>query len=244
MFKKINFFIVTIAATLMFSNPVFSESTVEDFEVWGNVTATGSLAPLNPSLKNFRFWLEGQGRFGNDASRFSQGIIRPGVGYAVNEKTTVWLGYAWIPTAQPFALRHSFNENRIWQQVLWADNFSFGRVTSRTRLEQRFFDGNASGNSDVAHRFRQFFKLAVPMPVISPDVSFVIANEVFVNLNNTDRGVFNGFDQNRIFAGVAYRFNKLATTEIGYMNQYYNRPHSRRPDQMVHILGVNLFLNF
>lgn len=244
MFKKINIFIVTIAVTLMFSNPVFSEATVDDFEVWGNVTATGSLAPVNPSLTNFRFWLEGQGRFGNDSSQFSQGIIRPGVGYAVNDKTTVWLGYAWIPTAQPFALRNSFNENRIWQQVLWADNFSFGRVTSRTRFEQRFFDENAPGNSDVAHRFRQFFKLAVPMPFISPDVSFVIQDEIFVNMTNTDRGIFNGFDQNRVFSGIAYKFNKIATGEIGYMNQYYNRPHSRRADQMVHILGVNLFLNF
>ncbi|MDP1558675.1 MAG: DUF2490 domain-containing protein [Nitrosomonas sp.] len=244
MLERLNIFIVSIAIVLMFSSPVFAESTMEDFEVWGNVTAIGSLAPVNQNLKNFRFWLEGQGRFGNDASQFSQSLMRPGVGYAVNDKTTVWLGYAWAPTAQPFALKHPFNEHRIWQQVLWADNFSFGRVTSRSRLEQRFFDESAPGDSDVAHRFRQFFKLAVPMPFVSPKVSFIIQDEIFVNLTNTDRGIFNGFDQNRIFSGLAYRFNQIVTGEVGYMNQYYNRPHSARPDQMVHILGVNLFLNY
>lgn len=240
MLKKLNIFILSVAITIVFSAPVFAEDTVEDFEVWGNVTATGKFSENNPKLK---WWLEGQGRFGNDASQFSQGIIRPGVGYMLNDKTSVWLGYAWIPTSQPFALRHAFNENRIWQQVLWADNFSFGKLTSRTRFEQRFFDGNAAG-SDVAHRFRQFFKLSVPMPFVSPKVSFVIQDEIFINMTNTDRGIFNGFDQNRVFAGIAYQFNKIVTSEVGYMNQYYNRPHSRRPDQLVHILGVNLFLNF
>ena len=33
--------------------------TVEDFQTWGNVTATGSLGFINPELKNAKYWLEG-----------------------------------------------------------------------------------------------------------------------------------------------------------------------------------------
>ncbi len=238
MYKRLHILIASSVIALALSNPVVADDTVEDFEVWGNITATGSFS-ANPKIK---WWAEGQGRFGNDASRFSQSIIRPGIGYVVNDKTTVWLGYAWVPTSFPFAGKGPFNEHRIWQQLLWSNPYSFGTITSRSRTEQRFFD--IQGSTDVGHRFRQMLKWSIPMPAISPKVSFVLLDEIFVNFNNIDAGSRAGFDQNRVFAGFAYKVNKIATAEIGYMNQYYNRPNSPRPDQMQHILGVNLFLNF
>ncbi len=240
MFKNLNILLASSVFALALSNPVVAgESAIDDFQTWGNITATGNFSAANPKLK---WWLEGQGRFGNDSSRFSQGIIRPGVGYALNEKTTVWLGYAWIPTSRPFAAQSPFNEHRIWQQLLWANQYSFGTITSRTRMEQRFFD--IQGSTDVAHRFRQMFKLAVPLPSISPNTSFVILDEIFVNLNDIDTGARAGYNQNRIFAGFAYKFNKVATGEIGYLNQHFNRPGTPRLDQMQHILALNLFLNY
>ncbi|SER29800.1 hypothetical protein SAMN05421690_101749 [Nitrosomonas sp. Nm51] len=42
------------------------------------------------------------GCFGTNASRFAQGIVRPGIGYVLNEKTSVWLGYGWIPAGRPY----------------------------------------------------------------------------------------------------------------------------------------------
>ncbi|WP_245738904.1 DUF2490 domain-containing protein [Nitrosomonas marina] len=243
MLKKMNFLVATLVLTLVLSNSVIADDVVEDFQTWGNITATGTFSAINPKLK---WWMEGQGRFGNDTSRFSQGIIRPGVGYALNDKTSVWFGYAWIPTSRPFAASSPFNEHRIWQQLLWSDTFSFGTITSRTRLEQRFFDFDQPGNTadGHGHRFRQFLKLTVPMPSISPNLSLAIWDEIFVNMNNVDTGAKAGFNQNRIFGGLAYRFNKFTVGEIGYLNQYFNRPSSPRPDQMQHILAVNLFLNF
>lgn len=238
MFKKLNILIASSVIALALSNPVVADDTVEDFQVWGNVTATGTFS-ANPKYK---WWLEGQGRFGNDSSRFSQGIIRPGVGYVLNEKTSVWVGYAWIPTSFPFAGQSPFNEHRVWQQLLWSNPYSFGTITSRTRMEQRTFD--IQGSKDVGHRFRQFIKWTIPMPSVSPKVSFVLLDEIFINLNDIDTGAKAGFNQNRAFAGFAYKLNKVATAEIGYMNQYFSRPSSPRPDQMQHLLAVNLFLNF
>lgn len=238
MLKKLNILIASTVMGLMLSGLVAAEKVAEDFQTWGMITATGKFSPTS----RVKWWLEGQGRFGKDSSRFSQGIIRPGVGYAVNEKTSVWLGYAWIPTSFPFAGQSPFNEHRIWQQLLWSNPYSFGTITSRSRMEQRFFD--IQGSTDVAHRFRQFFKWSIPMTFVSPKVSFILQDEIFVNLNDIDTGARSGFNQNRFFTGIAYKFSQIATGEIGYLNQYFNRPANPRPDQMQHILAVNLFLNF
>ncbi|MCB1936996.1 MAG: DUF2490 domain-containing protein [Nitrosomonas sp.] len=242
---RIKIFLVStiLALTIGISNSTLADDVVDDFQFWGNITATGSFDAINPKLK---WWMEGQGRFGNDSSRFSQGIIRPGIGYALTENTSVWLGYAWIPTSRPFAANKAFNENRIWQQLLWSKRYSFGSITSRTRLEQRFFDFHRSGSTadGHGHRFRQFLKLTVPMPSVSPNLSFVVLDEIFINMNNVDTGARAGFNQNRAFGGFAWRFNKFTVGEIGYLHQYFNRPASPRPDQQQHILAVNLFLNF
>ena len=240
MLKKLNLLLISAAMILAFnSSATAGTAYAEDFQAWGNVTARGNFGTLGNSKA--LWWLEGQGRLGADASRFAQGIIRPGVGYALTEKTSIWLGYAWIPTSRPFAARHPFNEHRIWQQLLYNNTFSFGTLQSRTRLEQRFFD--IPGSTDVHHRFRQLFKLAIPIAEV-PNLSFVVANEIFMNFNDVDMGFQSGFDQNRLFGGFAYRFNPTVTTEIGYMNQYLNRRNTTRLDSMQHILAVTVSLNF
>ena len=83
-------------------------------------------------------------------------MVRPGLGYALNENVSLWLGYAYIPTMAPFT-NDDFSENRIWQQFLWSDKTSLGTYSLRTRFEERFV-----GQPDVAYRFRQLAKLSYP----------------------------------------------------------------------------------
>lgn len=201
------------------------------------MTANGSLGVVDPRLKKLRYWLEGVGRFGNDISDLSQGMIRPGLGYSLSDKTSIWLGYAYVFTDAPFAKR-GFDEHRIWQQFLWTQpTKQVGTLTSRSRLEQRF----AETGDDVAFRFRQLFKISWPIP-FNPSFSLVASDEVFVNISNADWGPRQGLDQNRAFVGAGYNFDKHIKTEIGYMNQYIDRPVN--PDRMDHILSVNLLLNY
>lgn len=230
-----NRFLFVIFVSLIFPLSL-QAATIEDFQTWANITATGSFAPLGDQWKNVRWWLEGQGRFGNDASRFSQGMIRPGIGYALNDHASVWLGYAWIPTEEPFTT-NPFDEHRIWQQFLWTSPTSFGTFTSRSRLEERF----ASSGSDVGLRYRQLFKLSYPLNFV-PNFSLVVSDEVFVNLKDANWGPISGFDQNRAFGGIGYNFTKNIKTEVGYMNQFINR--FSKPDRMDHILSLNLSLTF
>lgn len=207
----------------------------DDGQLWGSVTATGSFGVMNRDWRRLQFWLEGHGRFGQDMTTVSQGLLRPGLGYALSEKLSLWGGYAFIVTDQPFAARE-FDEHRLWQQVLWTDTTPVGTVTLRSRFEQRF----AVTGADAALRFRQLVKWSWPIP-FAGGFSLVAANEVFVNVSNADWGPRQGLDQNRAFAGLGYAFDQHVKAEIGYMNQYIDRPID--PDRMSHILGINLLLN-
>lgn len=116
---------------LILSGPVaaagqFADDVV-DFGTWGAITATGNFGfvnPNNPTLAKVKWWAEGQGRFADDSSKFSQAIVRPGIGYQLTDTISIWAGYAWTPTSSPY-VRNTFDEHRAWQQVLWSDKFSW-----------------------------------------------------------------------------------------------------------------------
>lgn len=217
-------------------------NTAQDFFTWTGMEITGDFPATAPYAEKLKYKLFMQGRFGDHSTRFSQGLIRLGTGYAINKKVIAWVGYDWVPTSRPLALHKPFNDHAVWQQLSLIDDYAFGQVVSRTRFEQHFFD--IPGSTDTAHLFRQMFKLTTPLPLTSPNVSLVIWNEVFANLNSTDAGTQSGFNQNRAFMGIGYHLSKEATLEIGYINQYINRPNNVRPDQMLHLLSINMLLNF
>ncbi|MBH0178189.1 MAG: DUF2490 domain-containing protein [Nitrospira sp.] len=206
----------------------------DDFRIWGNVTARGNLGGIDPSLKPFRWSMEVQPRAREEGEDMDQLLIRPGIGYAVTEHSSLWIGYA--HTFNFVAAGDNIHEDRFWQQYMWKGQSPIGEFTSRSRFEQRW----QSNGGETGGRFRQMFKLSWPLPFYQP-VSLVGWDEVFVNLNDTNWNARQGFDQNRGFAGVGYRVLPPVLVEIGYMNQYINRATI---DGMNHILSVNLFLDF
>lgn len=84
-----------------------------------------------------RYWLEGQERFGDDSTHLTLTLLRPGLGYALTENLSLWVGYAWVHAGHPLT-PNTFEENRIWQQLLWIKRNHSLTFTSRTRMEQRF----------------------------------------------------------------------------------------------------------
>lgn len=212
-----------------------SAGTQEDFHSWGAVVATGAIGERSVDL---RYWLEGQGRFNDDSSRFNQGIVRGALGKAVGPGAVLWGGYAFIPT-EPVGVANDTIEHRIWQQLTWRAPRTFAglSLSTRSRLEQRFVD---SGD-ETGWRARQLIKLTRPLDAAGHRY-VSIWDEVFVNLNRTDWGADDGFDQNRIFVGLGLRLGPGWVTEIGYMNQYVARPG--RSDASNHVLSMTLFLNF
>jgi Protein of unknown function (DUF2490) len=208
-----------------------------DSGIWLAGSATGKLPrPLNNTKGSWRAWTDGQLRFGDDSSRFSQGLVRPGVGYALNNAWSLWAGYAYIRTDQPYT-RTPSNENRIWEQVTWQRVAGRTDLSSRTRLEERFH----SAGSDTGVRLREMGKLMQPLG--SRRIWLIaVFDEIFVNLNSTNFGAMSGADRNRVFVGPGVNLSKSVRVELGYMNQYtFNK---NGPDRVDHICSINTFWNF
>lgn len=177
-------------------------------------------------------WYEIQPRFSEDG--VSQLLLRTAVGYRFYGRWSAWLGYAWTPSLQP----NFRTENRIFQQLLYADDFSFGRLTSRTRFEQRWI-GGADG---VALRLRTLLRDQI---AFTDDGLWraVAQDEVFVNLNSPDGGPVSGFDQNRLFVGINRVVNANLNVDVGYQFQYLNRREPGFPDDVNHVLLIQLFFD-
>lgn len=207
-----------------------------DFQSWFSITAIGKTHSDDKILGRLRYWLEDQERLGADSSRFSQILLRPGLGYALTENLSIWLGYAWIYTGKPNT-SSPFEEDRIWQQLLWTKTNNYLTFTSRTRTEQRFLENNPK----TAYRLRQLIKFSVPFKHFNK-MSFVTSDELFIHKNNFVGRNSRGFDQNRYFVGIGYKINPVINTEIGYMNQYIRRVGV--PDFLANIFSLNFSLNF
>lgn len=191
-------------------------SEVEDALIWFNYTTTGSLYKGQDKTK-FRYWFDGQERFGDNYQRSSQWIVRPGLGYAVNKYTSLWFGTAYIDINYPYAQRPS-SERGLWQQVLWVKQYPQLTLTSRTRLEQRFISTTAPAN----WRLRELIKVVSPL-ANHPDFSIIGSDELFWHHRNTLGNVNHGLNQNRFFMGIGYSIAPAATLEIGYLNQFIYR---------------------
>ena len=82
----------------------------------------------------FRLWLEAQPRVGGDGIR--QLLLRPAIGWQVTPSWTIWQGYGFTPSFQPWR-----SENRLYQESLLDHSFGALRMINRTRLEERFIEG-------------------------------------------------------------------------------------------------------
>ena len=210
--------------------------TVHDFGSWFSLNTQGDLK-LRESSK-MRWWFDGHLRYLDDSGGFHQSIFRPGLGYQLNENTNVWAGYAWI-NELPTSGADIFNEHRSWQQLIWTPSVGSLSLMSRSRFEQRF----VSTGEDTGLRFRQFLKADCPLTSGSR-TSFVVWDEMFVDLNETDWGQQGTFSQNRLFVGLGRKFKgpHKPKIEVGYLNQYIRRVSA--PDRMSHIFSVNWFCTY
>jgi hypothetical protein len=177
-------------------------ATDDDGQGWFLFTLQG------PLPAGFRLFLEAQPRVGGDGMR--QLLLRPAIGYPVTRRWSLWQGYAWTPTFEPFN-----GEHRSWQQSLLQFPLGPIRVVNRTRLEQRFIDG-AGG---VSLRARHMLRLVLPLDR-RERWSLALYDEPFFTLNETGGGPATGFNQNRAYLGLARRLGENVSVELAYMAQY------------------------
>ena len=206
--------------------------TIDDIGQWNALFAQGKLCrDCNSRLK---WWFDGHLRFTEDADGFNQSIVRPGIGWGLNENSALWAGYGWIRTS-PLS-GDDFDEHRIWQQWTWSEKCGRTKVAMRSRFEQRLVETG----DDTGLRFRQFFRAQRSLPTCPP-LTLVCWDELFFNLNDTDWGQSSGFGQNRVFVGFGIKrlTSSKWRTEVGYLNQTINQ--NGPTNRSNHILAINLF---
>lgn len=163
-------------------------------------------------------------------SELDRVFIRGGVGYRFRPTIAFQQGYFFgLPFQDPGAVEH-----RVFQQLNIEKPLGKFTLGSRTRLEERFLPG-VSGTSV---RLRQ--RLQATHPLGKSGKWYAIAfDEGFVVLNDLAAGPQAGLDRNRIFVGVGRHLRPGMALEVGYMNDWVNRP-TGQPNQLLHTLWINL----
>lgn len=210
-----------------------SAQTVHDAGLWFAAFGNGKFESYS-NESSLRWWFDAHYRLREDTDGFNQSIIRPGLGYALDETQTVWVGYGWINTSP--VVGNNFDEHRFWQQWTAAPSIGQWKFLHRSRFEQRWVETG----DDVGLRWRQLVR-GQRILQQCPEWSFVVWNEAFFNMNSTDWGARGGLDQNRAFVGLGYKRcpHLKVRTEVGYLNQFIYRRGA--VDGMNHILSVNFF---
>ncbi len=217
---------------VLFCQITAAAQSVNDSGVWVAFFGRGDIA--SHRTDRLKWWFDGHARFFDDTDGFGQSIVRPGIGYALDERVTLWAGYGWIRSSP--ATSADFDEHRIWQQLTWSKPFDCLTLGFRSRLEQRLLETG----DDTGLRFRQLISWRQPF-ACAEEYTFVLWDEGFFHLNDTDWGANSGFDQNRAFVGFGRKLHTDSRwrVEIGYLNQHINR---LGPGNLTnHLLSVNIF---
>jgi hypothetical protein len=212
------------ASALTFAPPALAEPD----QVWAGVFASGT--PVDGS--RLLLWFDGHARYREGGDELDVSIVRPGVGWRVDDGVDVYAGYARVTLHRDGG---DLGEDRFWQQALYPlGKFGGATLSGRTRLEQRWRETG----DDTGWRLRQFVRLGVPIE--GGPFSIVVWDEVFLGLNDADWGQASGYDQNRLFLGAAWRVNDRVRLEGGYLNQDINGARDERRDN----IAVSLFTSF
>ena len=219
--KKLNM----AALILVLMLPLFSQAQDSDLGNW--------LIYIGNKKLNSKWNIhnEVQYRNYNAVGYLEQLLLRTGLGYNINDKNNILLGYGYILSENYIGdtdEKVSVNEHRIFQQFTTKQSIGKVGLSHRYRFEQRFVE------DDFKMRFRYFLGIKIPLQYKEDGNSplYLSAyNEIFLN---TESSVF---DRNRVYGGLGYTFSKQLRLELGYMNQFFE---TSGRDQ----INVIAFVNF
>ena len=211
-------------------------SATEDNNAAWTIFTTTNAFRSDDGASRWHYWFDAQARYFDLDSRTNQYLVRPGLGYEINDNLTAWGGYAHLRSRNRAGI--GADENRYWQQLTWtAGRWNNGKITMRARLEQR----SVSSGDDLGFVLRLNAKYVRP---IGDDgkTSLILAVEPFVDLRDTDWGGESGLGQNRSYIGIGWRTATNVTIETGYMNQYIWRDSGENRSNHVAVINFKVKL--
>lgn len=210
---------ISLAALLL---PLAAQAQSEDAQLWTQTNVEIGLSEeTSVTLEGIARWSDRQ-----------DGLYHTELGGIVSHKLSdhVEIGFGYRHVAG-----HGGNtaddENRLRQHVV----LTFGRVTGRLRVDERFHpDGD-----EIGFRIRPLIRYNHP---VGKDVKLFASHESFFMANSTAWGQSAGYDRMRNILGVTVPLIKNASADIGYLNQYRFARDGNRA-QMDHALSLQLTLS-
>jgi hypothetical protein len=199
--------------------------------------------------KHWGFWAEAQQRTKeNVVEGASQTLLRFGLTHYFNDNTKLTAGYAFINNYPIASVTINQAEHRPWQQIQWHTKYGKNRTMQWFRLEERYRrkllnDSTLASGYHFNFRMRYNFLFQIPLSkkgIVPKSTSFIVNDEVHVNFGK--QIVYNYFDQNRFFVGLAYQTNKTDNLQFGYMNLFQQLASGNRY-RSTHTLRIFYFHN-
>lgn len=179
-----------------------------------------------PVSETFALHLMTQSRIVDDVRSYERTVVRPYLSVALPSGFEAALGY----DAHIFENPISLLESRAWQRLAYEHDWGAWKSQVHFWQEERFIEGS----DDVAWRSR--INVGASFPISrSLELTGVIRNEFFVNLNETDVIRRTGLGEDHAYAGLRRPFGPWLTLEVGYLMQYRRRPG---PDLFDHTLAL------
>lgn len=215
-----------------------SAQDLKDETIWSWIRLEGSLDQNDQDEANSNklpYSIEWHYRLKNDARDFHQVLLRPMIGYNLDNNSTIWLGYAWIGQD----MNGNFvNEHRLFQMVTTKGKVGETPVLylAGARLEQRVLENQ----EELNHRLRMSLRFSIPLAQNKNyKLSLIFQDEVFVRLNQTNWAGAQGYDQNRFYIGLEHQ-TKIKDTPVSF-NAGYQYLHT--PSKGTHMLNVGVRIN-
>ncbi|MBA4339821.1 MAG: hypothetical protein C0421_13370 [Hyphomonas sp.] len=177
-------------------------------EIWTTYEIEKSATERLPLILS----LNAEVRFEPDAVA-SQFVLRPGIGFQVNDRLEISAGYRYGQTVRD---GDDQIEHRLWQQAEY-DLFKVGKVEieGRTRLEQR----QREGADGTGWRVRQ--RISLERPLEGTSLTLVVSDEAFIGFAETPWGNADGLQENRARVEIEWKAAGIGW-EAGYLNRYRN----------------------
>ncbi|HSK12190.1 MAG TPA: DUF2490 domain-containing protein [Phnomibacter sp.] len=153
-------------------------------------------------------------------------LVRAAGQFAVMPNFTVAAGYAHMWIAPSRSDWQAFvNENRTYQQAIFATGLGKTNLLQRMRNEQRWqqiiVDDKPTGNWRFTNRVRYLVSVTIPVSQNRWVPRAVVAEEILFHFGKPI--VYNSFDQNRVFLGLRQQVTDDLSFDIGYMNVYQQK---------------------
>jgi hypothetical protein len=142
--------------------------------------------------------IEVQYRLRNNLEDFHQLVLRPMLGYKIDDSRTLWLGYTYV--AQDVN-GEMVSENRLFQMITYSGKINKTPILfmGATRIEERLLEDK----NELAIRLRQLIRISYDVFQInqSTKLGLFFQDEVFIRMNQSWAGQA-GYDQNRAIVGL------------------------------------------